>query len=441
MGLENLLKDVKQSLAHFRKGERNRKKRWKSLLATRAFKKNPYHAGKDVLDSKCSTFLQVSKEAMNHHKASVGFDSLYDIPLESLEGLPPNPVMKKQFNDKALKFQEFANILHSRRNASSPGINMIPYKVYKKCPQIASFLFNLFKSCLRHSIIPVQWRIVSEVYIPKVKPPVPSNIKDFRPIALLNVEGKLFFSLISQRLENHIIKENNFIDKSIQKGCMEKVPGCWEHMSVVWSSLKAAKADHSNLAAIWLDIANAYGSVPHKLIFFALERYGVPKLYLNLIRSYYIGLWSKSFSNNAPSDWHQHQKGIFIGCTASIILFLSAMNVLIEFICHHHIDLSLSTPPVKAFMDDLFLMSSSVEQTKSLLDRCVTALSWCGMSFRAPKSRSIVICKGKIVDKSPFSVSFVNERVSIPSIHSKPVRFLGRSIESSLSDKSAMVFF
>ena len=105
---------------------------------------------------------------------------------------------------------------------------------------------------------------------------------------LLNVESKLFFRLISKRLESHIISNNKFVNTSIQKGCMEKVPGCWEHMSMVWSALKQARLNHSNLANIWLDIANAYGSIPHKLIFFALERYGVPTSWISLIRKYYI---------------------------------------------------------------------------------------------------------------------------------------------------------
>ena len=101
-----------------------------------------------------------------------------------------------------------------------------------------------------------------------------SNIKDFRPIALLNVEGKLIFSLVSRRLEAQIITINKLINTSVQKGCMEKVHGCWEHMSMVWSALKDARSDKLDLATIWLDIANASGSIPHRVIFFPLERYG-----------------------------------------------------------------------------------------------------------------------------------------------------------------------
>ncbi|XP_057299380.1 uncharacterized protein LOC130630000 [Hydractinia symbiolongicarpus] len=361
--MQNLLDDILAKLRLLRRGERNKKRRWKISNARRAFSRNPYLAGKNILDPKCSIKLEVARNEMDSHNHSTLNDPSRHIPLSDLPGLPspPNPV--SAFDSSKLKFKDFQAVLHSRRNASSPRLNQIPYTVCKNCPHTASFLFNIFQACLKKFFIPVQWRIASEVYIPKNNTPCPSNIKDFRPIALLNVEGKLFFSLISKRLESHIIKKN-FINTSIQKGCMEKVPGCWEHMSLVWSTLKNAKAQHSSLSAIWLDIANAYPSVPHKLIFMALRRYGVPESWIRLIQLYYDSLWSKSFSASAPSSWHQHCKGIFIGCTLSIILFLAAINVIIE---------------------------------------CTTALDWVGMSFRPSKSRSIVIDKGKVVQSSPFT--------------------------------------
>jgi len=79
--------------------------------------------------------------------------------------------------------------------------------------------------------------------------------------------------------------------------------------------------------------------------------------------SYYCGLWSKSFSPSASSSWHHHLKGIFIGCTLSIILFLSGINVVIEYVCDGD---DFLVPPVKAFMDDLSLLSDSPQKLQIL---------------------------------------------------------------------------
>ena len=47
---------------------------------------------------------------------------------------------------------------------------------------------------------------------------------------------------------------------------MKKAPGSWEHISMVWAALKEAKSKKVSLATIWLDITNACGSIPHKLL-------------------------------------------------------------------------------------------------------------------------------------------------------------------------------
>ena len=300
---------------------------------------------------------------------------------------------------------------------------------------------------MNKGIIPLQWRSAKEIYIPKVKPPTEHNISDFRPIALLNVEGKLFFSLVSRRLETHLISNNKFINKSVQKACIEKVPGSWEHISMVWAALKEAKSKNLSLATIWLDIANAYGSIPHKLIIFALHRYGVSPKWIHLIETYYSGIFSKSFSQEAPSSWHRrHQRGIFAGCTLSIILFLAGMNIILEYSLvvttpQFHL-YNISLPPMRAFMDDLNIMSSTICGAKTLLSRCTIALNWAGLTSRADKSRSIVIIKGRSMSTTPFSVSSPRELSDFtsftPSIHSRPVKFLGRIIDGSISDRKSL---
>ena len=125
---------------------------------------------------------------------------------------------------------------------------------------------------------------------------------------------------------------------------------------------------------------------------------------------YYSGIYSHSFSQSAPSSWHQQFKGIFAGSTLSIICILAGINVVIEYTLASSARKFVSTgnvalPLVRAFMDNLNLMSSSVSGAQNLLDRCVKDLSWAGMYFRADKSRSIVIVRGKSMNTTPFYVT------------------------------------
>ena len=86
-------------------------------------------------------------------------------------------------------------------------------------------------------------------------------------------------------------------------------------LSMVWYALNEARAQKSNLAVIMLDIANAYGSIPHKLVVFALHRYGVSPQWIKLIETYYKGIFSKSFYKSTTRACPRHQQGIFAGCT------------------------------------------------------------------------------------------------------------------------------
>ena len=59
--------------------------------------------------------------------------------------------------------------------------------------------------------MPIQWGSTKEIYIPNVDPPSEYNISDFHPIALLNVESKLFKSLgLRNRTINNTV--NNLVN-------------------------------------------------------------------------------------------------------------------------------------------------------------------------------------------------------------------------------------
>ena len=145
---------------------------------------------------------------------------------------------------------------------------------------------------------------------------------------------------------------------------MEKVLGCWEHLSMVWSVLKGARSKKSSAASIWLDIANTYGSIAHKLIFFGLWRYGIPNKWIQIVESYFAEIFIKSFSGSAASSWHRHQRGIIASCTISINLFYAGMNVVLEYSLHTNVPKFVINnnpqPLIHAFIVGLNLLSSSV---------------------------------------------------------------------------------
>ena len=120
------------------------------------------------------------------------------------------------------------------------------------------------------------------------------------------------------------------------------------------------------------------------------------------------------------------------------------MNIILEYSVQTSVPKfttnNTTLPLLHAFMDDLSLITTKVSGAQTLLSRCTTALTWVGLEFRADKSRSVVIFKGRSMNTTPFSVSktSVHPEVSspIPSVHSRPIKFLGRIIDGSISDRN-----
>lgn len=102
-----------------------------------------------------------------------------------------------------------------------------------------------------------------------------TNIEQFRTISLLSVKGKIFFSIVTQPLTEYLLK-NKYINTSVQKGEITGVPGCLEHPGVVTQLIREVQEGKDDLAVLWLDLANGYCSIPHKLVETALEWHHIP---------------------------------------------------------------------------------------------------------------------------------------------------------------------
>ena len=123
---------------------------------------------------------------------------------------------------------------------------------------------------------------------------------------------------------------NDYVDTSIQKGGIPGFSGCVEHTSVISKLIREAKEQKRDLTCVWLDLANAYGSVPHELIKTAISHYHIQAHVVNIINSYFRDIKLRFTFQGITTKWQDLERGIVTGCTISPILFVMWMNLIIK---------------------------------------------------------------------------------------------------------------
>ncbi|KAK0139173.1 Retrovirus-related Pol polyprotein from type-2 retrotransposable element R2DM [Merluccius polli] len=278
-------------------------------------------------------------------------------------------------------------------------------------------------------IIPKAWRRAGGILIPKEKNS--STIDQFCQISLLNVEGKIFFSVVTQRL-SVFLQKNNFVDTSVQKAGISGFSGCLEHANVIWHQVQTAKKEKKDLHVVFLDLANAFGSVPHEILWTAFNFFQVPEDITRLVKTYFLDLQFCVTAQASTTAWQHLETGIMAGCTISPLAFTMAMELIIRasrwVVGGERLKNGLRLPPIRAYMDDMTTITTSA-CTKRLLDKLQGNMKWARMEFKPSKSRSISIVKGQLANER-FHVN--NE--PIPTVLEKPIKSLGRWYSAELKD-------
>ena len=114
---------------------------------------------------------------------------------------------------------------------------------------------------LWHTILRAAWSNLSEQWVSAGGAYIPREqnstvINQFQQISMLNVEGKIFFSVMASRVTKYLTK-NGYINTSVQKGGIPGVSGCFQHTAMVWRAIQRAKSEKLNLDVISLDLTNA----------------------------------------------------------------------------------------------------------------------------------------------------------------------------------------
>ena len=155
----------------------------------------------------------------------------------------------------------------------------------------------------------------------------PSDILNYRPIALTNAVYKIFTSIIQKRMAramDHVLQKTQY--------GFRKERSTADAIYLIRRIIEQGEKSNPNkspaLKFVTLDWEKAFDSVRDEALFAALERLGVDKHYVEVIkRLYACKKYKVELNGETPEDCIQ-ETGIRQGCPLSPYLFLCIMTVL-----------------------------------------------------------------------------------------------------------------
>jgi hypothetical protein len=263
----------------------------------------------------------------------------------AMEALPLATAAKDAF-DAALSLDEVESQLHHVKAGSAPGLDGIGYAIYKRfAPQLLPLLHAAFKCIWRHRRVPGSWKVGTVRLLPKKGNLM--NPSNWRPICLQQAVYKLYAGILARRFTRGM--EENGRHTDAQKG-FRAFNGCAEHNYLASAMADQSKRQQRSLYIVWYDLANAFGSTPHSMMWFVLEQLGVAPEFIDRCKDIYT---DASFIVSNAKDGNtspiSQLVGVFQGCPLSPHLFTATL-----------------IPQLRALQRCRVLMSSSPAKTSQV---------------------------------------------------------------------------
>ena len=289
--------------------------------------------------------------------------------------------------DDKIKPEEVAARLKRAAN-TAPGADKLEYKHLRAIDPSGSLLALIMNICLKHQRILHQWKESHTVLIHKKGDTTEAG--NFRPIALLPTIYKIFSGIIAARLMDWA-RLNNVLSPE-QKGFIPNTEGCMEQTFLLETAISEGRRRKLNLAIAWLDLQNAFGSIPHEILRKTWIQLGIPPILLGILHDIYCGPVSSYQTNEGPTRKIPMEAGVRQGDPLSAILFNIVMEILLRRLktsTDSALPLYDTELVAGAFADDLVMVSPSVEGLQHLLDTAFETASTIGLRFRPDKCMTL----------------------------------------------------
>ncbi|XP_037067956.1 uncharacterized protein LOC119089394 [Pollicipes pollicipes] len=265
--------------------------------------------------------------------------------------------------------------LRLRRAANTaPGDDGLRYAAWRALDPGCLLLREAFELCRRACRVPEAWKASQTVLLHKGGDPTLAT--SWRPIALARTVAKLYAGVWADRLAAWAEAGDVM---SAQQKAFRSFDGVLEHNFVLQCAVNDARRAGGECHIVFVDLTNAFGSVPHALLWEALERFGLSPEALRAVRDLYEGSCTQYRLAAELSDPVQTRCGVRQGCPLSGLLFNIAMEPVLR-------ALRQSDVRCPAYADDLALIVPSAAAVAPALRVLEAVCGWCSLEPNPRKS-------------------------------------------------------
>uniref|UniRef100_A0A670HXI2 Reverse transcriptase domain-containing protein n=1 Tax=Podarcis muralis TaxID=64176 RepID=A0A670HXI2_PODMU len=257
--------------------------------------------------------------------------------------------------NEPITVEEVRYTIKKMKPGKAPGPDGFSQKYYKSLEEhLAPVLCKVINNILQGGGIPDSWREAHITVIPKADSDR-LDIKNYRPISLLNNDYKIFAGIMANRLKKYL---NKVIHKD-QAGFLpgRQIKDNVRHVINIIEYLE--RRNDIPAALIFIDAEKAFDNVSWHFLIKCMEKVGIRGPFLEGIKSIYSGQRAKLIINNYLTKSFMITKGTRQGCPLSPLLFIMVLEVILNKIREtsgiRGIKIGIKEYKLKAYADDLVI--------------------------------------------------------------------------------------